>query len=62
MLFRLIILALLFYLVSRIFALLFTTSTKDQETQVRGSSQTNSLDLSGKDVEDVDYKELPRTK
>ena len=62
MLFRLIILALLFYLVTRIVALMFASKGNDQGTKVRGSSQTNPLDLSDEDVEDVDYKELPRNK
>ncbi|HNW59741.1 MAG TPA: hypothetical protein PKI62_08715 [bacterium] len=62
MLFRLIVLAILFYVAIKVFGLLFSGGTKEQDAQVRGASQTNPLDLSGKDVEDVEYKELPRNK
>ncbi|HNY90421.1 MAG TPA: hypothetical protein PKY55_17210 [bacterium] len=62
MLFRLLILALLFYLATRVFSRLFSSRIDHQETQVHGPSQPNALDLSDEDVEDVDYKELPRNK
>jgi hypothetical protein len=58
--FRLIILAVLFYLVSRVFAALFKSTDGDRKMEVRGESQNDPLDLSDADVEDVDYKELPR--
>ncbi len=62
MLFRLIILAVLFYLVSKVFSAFFKSGPDTRNTKVRGESPNHSLDLSDEDVEDVDYKELPRNK
>lgn len=59
MLFRLILLALLFYLVSRIFQLLFGSAPQKQEPKVQGRPQNPSLDLKNSDVEDIDFKETP---
>lgn len=59
-LFRFLLLALLFYLVSKIFAQLFRSTPEQPGTKVSGTSQTNPLDLTEEDVEDVDYRELPR--
>ncbi len=57
---KIIVLVILFYVVSKVIGLLFSGTTGKQENQVRGTSQTTPLDLSQEDVEDVDYKELPR--
>ncbi|GEM_PF-652676 len=62
LLLRLLILALLFYLATWVFNSLFSSRIGNQDTQVHGPSQSNSLDLTDEDVEDVDYKELPRNK
>ncbi len=60
MLFQLIILALVFYLVSKIAQFLFGPGAPKQEPPVAGQSQSKPLDLSDADVEDIDYKELPK--
>lgn len=55
---RVIILLLLIYLTQKIFKNLFQPKTN--RSQVKGTSQSPSLDLSNKEVEDVDFKELPK--
>ncbi|HOT97497.1 MAG TPA: hypothetical protein PLG50_06075 [bacterium] len=62
MVFRLVILAILLYVISKVLGLLFSGAAQKPETKVRGTSQNSPLDLSQEDVEDVDYKELPRNK
>jgi hypothetical protein len=60
MLFQLIILAIVFYIVHKISQLLFAQSAPRQEPPVAGQSQSKPLDLADADVEDIDYKELPK--
>ena len=53
--FRLLILGLFFYIAAKLVASLF--SAAKSRTEVRGRSKSKPLDLSDKDVEDVDFKE-----
>lgn len=55
---RLLILMFLLYLASKMFGKIFQPRLR--QTEIRGQSQSPPLDLSKKDVEDVDYKESPR--
>jgi hypothetical protein len=57
MLFRLILLALLFYVVSKMFQLLFGPTPQKPEPRVQGRPQAPSLDLNHTDVEDIDFTE-----
>jgi hypothetical protein len=57
MLFRVILLSLLFYMVSKMFQLLFGSAPQKPERKVQGRPQSPSLDLSKTDVEDIDFKE-----
>jgi len=52
--FRLIIFGLLFYLAAKLVGALLSPKSR---TEVRGRSKSKPLDLSDKDIEDVDYKE-----
>lgn len=63
MLLRLIILAILFYLVAKIVDAVigFFRQTKPK-SEVRGKSRSKPLDLTKEDIEDVNYKETPEDK
>ena len=58
LLIRIFILVIMIYLASKIFSQLFRA--KPEQTHVKGNQQAPTLDLSGRDVEDVDFKETPR--
>jgi len=62
LLIRFILLALLFYLVSKIFVSLFSSGVKEQSNKVHGDPHNRPLDLSEQDVEDVNYRDMPRDK
>ena len=55
MLFRLLILGLIFFLSAKLLGALLTTPKSDSE--VRGRANKKPMDLSKEDVEDVDFKE-----
>jgi hypothetical protein len=57
MLFRLILLTLLFYVVNKLFQLLFGSTPQKPEPRVQGRPPSPSLDLKHADVEDIDFKE-----
>jgi len=60
MLVQLILWAVLFYLLHKIIQFIFTPNSKPRDQEVRGQSQSKPLDLTKADVEDVEYKELPK--
>jgi len=51
---------ILFYLVYKLVLFFFNLSSNAPQQQVHGQSQSQPLDLSDSDVEDVDFKELPK--
>ncbi|GEM_PF-1453565 len=62
LLIRFILLALLFYLVSKIFVSLFSARTTEPQNTIHGNPHNQPLDLSEQDVEDVDFRDVSRDK
>jgi hypothetical protein len=58
--FQFILLLIVLYFIVKIANSLFLTPQNKPE--VHGASRTDSLDLSKKDIEDIDYKETPEDK
>jgi hypothetical protein len=57
---QLIVLAILFYIVQKLVHFVFGQNPKSPETKVRGQAQSKPLDLTQSEVEDVDFKEVPK--
>ncbi len=57
MLIRLLLLGIVFYLASKVLALIFKPSAQS-DIEIKGESKSKPLDLDENDVDDVDYKDI----
>ncbi|MBD3376681.1 hypothetical protein GF406_16720 [candidate division KSB1 bacterium] len=54
---RLLLLGIMFYLASKVLALIFKPSAQS-DVEIKGESESKPLDLDENDIDDVDYKDL----
>ncbi len=55
---RLILLILIFYLTYRLLSLLLRPGTAKKKPNIRGKADSQPLDYSDNDVQDIDYKDI----
>ena len=60
MFFQLLILIILFYVINKIFKYVYGQTPPPRDQEVRGQAHSKPLDLSESDIEDVEYKDLPK--
>ncbi len=57
MMFRLLLLGLLFYLAARVLGLIFKPSS-ESDIEIKGKSESKPLNVDENDIDDVDFKDI----